>query len=115
LEIEKLKVKHIVCTRSFEHKISVEQLQRIIHVLANSLPNVPIVKTLDFSGNEKLTPSIAKSLNKLIKWKADVDLRSVLDSNKQILVLDGMKVGKDDTLSRLFGKKLFKQNYINYI
>lgn len=115
LEIQKLKVKHIQCTGSSDHKITVQQLQSIVQVLAKSLPKLPIVKTLDFSGNEKLNSSIAKDLNKLIRWKTDVDLRSVSDSNKQILILDGMKLAKDNTLCHLFGKKLFKKNSINYI
>lgn len=115
LENQKLKVKHIKCTGSFDHKISVQQLQSIVQVLAKGLPKLPIVKTLDFSGNEKLNSSIAKNLNKLIKWKTDADLIGVSDSNKQILILNGMKLTKDDTLCHLFGKRLFKKNWINYI
>ena len=51
----------------------------------------------------------------MIKFKKNVDLRNIADTNTQILYLNGMKLSKIDTLFHLFGKKLLKKNKTNNI
>ena len=51
---------------------------------------------------------MAKNINKLIRFKKNVDLRNVSDANTQILYLNGMKLAKKDTLVHLFSDQILK-------
>jgi hypothetical protein len=65
----KPKIKHVLCSSTEFKNLKPTQLTQILGVLGPHMPKVPIVKTLDFSGNSKLTSAMAKHLAKLIKWK----------------------------------------------
>ena len=112
---DNIKIKHIIWCSSNEKEISASQLTNLLAVFKDSLPRIPIQKTLDFSGNKKLTASMAKSFSRLIRWKKNVDLRSISENNTQIIVLDWMKISKTENLQYLFGKNYYKEAWINYI
>ena len=66
---ENLKIKHIIWWSSNDKVLSTEQVSSFLSIFKNSLPRLPIQKTIDFSGNKKLTMNMAKNLSQLIRWK----------------------------------------------
>ena len=111
---EKLKIRHIICTSSLEFLLKLPQAQNIVSALASSLPKATVVNTMDFTGNEKLTPGLARNIGKLIKWRKGGE-KVISEGLAQILVLDGMKVSREDILSCLWGKKINQPAKVNYI
>lgn len=112
---DEIKVKHILLTSNDEHLINEEQLGQFLDTFANFTTKSRIHKTLDFTGNQKLTSQCAVNLGKLIKWRKNVDLRSISQNNLQVLVIDGLAMKKPESLQILMGKHLANSKWINYL
>ena len=115
LSNDEIKVKHILLTSSDERMISNKQLELFLDTFGNFSAKNVVHKTLDFTGNKKLTTRMAVDLGKLIKWKKNADVRNISHNNTQVFVLDGMQFKKPEVLHVLLGKHISSSKWINYL